>query len=74
MTYPIIDIETLEVYRSSAEAARSLNVSLPAVWKSTLAPKKTVKKRHLMPLDDWIYWSAKEKNFWTAKNNIFFMD
>ena len=68
---PIIDVETLEVYRSGKEVAKLLGVSRPCIRQSIVLSCK-VKGRRLEYLEEWTYWTDKEKEKHTRKNNIFF--
>ncbi len=77
MARSIINIETLEVYNSIRSVARELGVSDVAVWRaiteSYFKKRKKVKGQMFEYLCDWLDWTAREKEFYTRKNNIYFM-
>lgn len=67
----VIDIETLEVFESMRACARKLNVRTSSIFGNILLKHKT-KGRRFEYFDDWQYWTSKEKEKNTRKNNIYF--
>lgn len=70
---PIIDIETLEVYPSGKHIARVLNVSRPNIRQAIILGH-AVAGRHLEYLEEWGWWTDKQKEKWTRKNGIYFVN
>lgn len=68
----IIDIETLETYRTLRECGEKIGCSGVCVYKSILIGIKC-KGHRFEYLEDWINWTDKEKEKHTRKNNIYFM-
>lgn len=69
----IIDIETLETYRTSQECGKKIGCSPECVYWSIQNGTKA-RGHRLEYLEDWQYWTDKEKEKWTRKNNIYFMN
>jgi len=79
----IIDIETLDVFPSLAECARSLGVSAPWVHRSILMHYRVgggnsfTKDNNSRLLEYFDYWleaySAKEKERYSRKHGVFFL-
>ena len=73
MTRKIIDMETLEIYNSMSDAAKKLNCT-PSLVFLTIIRGNRAKGRKLEYLDFWIEcMTAKEKERYTRKNNIYFL-
>jgi hypothetical protein len=68
----IIDIETLEVFGSLSELAEDLGCSTANICLSILRSCRCMGRR-LEYLDEWIWWTDKEKEQWTRKNGIYFL-
>ena len=68
----IIDIETLESYRTLRECGEKIGCSGVCVCESILRGCKC-KGHRFEYLEDWQYWTDQEKEKWTRKNNIYFM-
>lgn len=68
----VINIETLEIFDSVAEVARKHNICYNAVYNSILFGYKTKGTRYEY-FDDWKFWTDKQKEKHTRKNNIFFI-
>ena len=68
----IIDIETLEIYRTLRECGEKIGCSAANVHKSILNGRKA-RGHRFEYLEDWQYWTDQEKEKWTRKNNIYFM-
>lgn len=68
----IIDIETLETYRTLQECGEKIGCSGVCVYESILRGCKC-KGHRFEYLEDWQYWTDQEKEKWTRKNNIYFM-
>ena len=76
----VIDVETLDVFPSLSECARSLGVSAPWVHQSILmryrvgGGHKEGSGRLLEYFDYWSEaYSAKEKERYSRKNGVFFL-
>jgi hypothetical protein len=69
---PVINIETLEVFPSIRACARKHAVSESAVFQAILLGTKSGGQRFEY-LEDWSYWTGREKEKHTRKNNIFFI-
>lgn len=68
----VIDVETLEIFDSISACARKMNVNVSAIYNNILLCYKT-KGRRFDFVNDWKYWSNKEKEKHTRKNNIYFL-
>lgn len=68
----IIDIETLETYRTLRECGEKIDCSAECVYMSILNRRKA-RGHRLEYLEEWINWTDKEKEKHTRKNNIYFM-
>jgi hypothetical protein len=68
----IIDIETLETYRTLRECGEKIGCSAECVYMSILNGRKA-RGHRLEYLEEWINWTDKEKEKWTRKNNIYFI-
>ena len=68
----VINIETLEVFESLTSAAIKHNVRASVLFNNILFKYKT-KGNRFEYFDNWKYWSNKEKEKFTRKNNIFFI-
>ena len=68
----IIDIETLETYRTTRECGEKFGCSGICVYESILRGIKC-KGHRFEYLEDWINWTDKEKEKHTRKNNIYFL-
>jgi len=68
----IIDIETLETYRTLRECAEKIGCSAECVYMSILNGRKA-RGHRFEYFEDWQYWTDQEKEKWTRKNNIYFM-
>lgn len=69
----VIDIETLEVYGKMSDLAKILGVSVPSIYGAIVLGRKVAGKRFEY-LSEWIYWSDWEKEKYTRKNNIYFLE
>lgn len=67
-----VDIETLELFESITDCARTLGVTVGGVYNNILISCKT-KGRRLDFFEDWQYLTPKQKEKHTRKNNIFFL-
>lgn len=68
----VIDIETLELFESITDCARTLGVTVGGLYNNILIGCKT-KGRRLDFFEDWRYLTPKQKEKHTRKNNIFFL-
>ena len=68
----VIDIETLEVFPSMAKAAEKYGLSVPALCSAITRGTKFAGRRFEY-LQDWQYWTDREKEKFTRKNNIYFL-
>lgn len=68
----IIDIETLETYRTLRECGEKIGCSGVCVYESILRCCKC-KGHRFEYLEEWIHWTDKEKEKHTRKNNIYFL-
>ena len=68
----IIDIETLETYRTARECGEKFGCSGVCVCESILIGCKC-KEHRFEYLEEWINWTDKEKEKYTRKNNIYFL-
>lgn len=68
----IINAETLELYASQREVANIEGVSVPMVSRY-IASERPIKGTMYAMLEDWQWWSDKEKEKFTRKNNIYFL-
>lgn len=68
----IIDIETLETYRTFRECGEKIGCSRELIYQSILNRRKA-KGHRFEYLEDWQYWTDKEKEKHTRKNNIYFL-
>lgn len=68
----VINAETLELYASQREVARIEGVSVPMVCIS-INSERPIKGTMYAMLEDWQWWSDKEKEKFTRKNNIYFL-
>lgn len=68
----IIDIETLETYRTFRECGEKIGCSGVYVYESILRGCKC-KGHRFEYLEEWIHWTDKEKEKYTRKNNIYFL-
>ena len=69
---PVIDLETLEVWESLSQCARSLNVSTTDIFQAIEIGFKA-KGRRLEYFDWWLGWDNRDKEKYTRKNNIYFI-
>lgn len=69
---PVIDLETLEVWESLSQCARSLNVSNNTIFQAIEISCKA-KGRRLEYFDWWLGWDNRDKEKYTRKNNIYFI-
>jgi hypothetical protein len=67
----VIDIETLEVFKSMRACANKLNVRPASIFGNILFKHKT-KGRRFEYFDEWLHWTSQEKEKNTRKNNIYF--
>lgn len=68
----VINAETLELYGSQREVARIEGVSVPMVCNA-INSERPIKGTMYAMLEDWQWWSDKEKEKFTRKNNIYFL-
>lgn len=68
----IINIETLEVFNSLTDVAKKYNCFPSAVFNNIVFNYKT-KGNRFEYFDEWTFWTSKEKEKFTKRNNIFFM-
>lgn len=68
----VIDIETLEVFPSMVKAAEKYGLSVPALCSAITLGTKFAGRRFEY-LQDWQYWTDREKEKFTRKNNIYFL-
>ena len=68
----VIDIETLEVFPSMAKASEKYRLSVPALYSAITRGTKFAGRRFEY-LQDWQYWTDREKEKFTRKNNIYFL-
>lgn len=68
----IIDIETLETYRTLRECGEKIGCSAECVYMSIQNNRKA-RGHRFEYLEEWINWTDKEKEKWTRKNNVFFI-
>jgi hypothetical protein len=68
----IIDIETLETYRTLRECGEKIGCSGENIYQAILNRRK-VKGHRFEYLEEWQYWTDKEKEKHTRKNNIYFL-
>jgi transcription initiation factor TFIIIB Brf1 subunit/transcription initiation factor TFIIB len=68
----VINAETLELYRSQREVAKIEGVSVPAVLNA-INSERPIKGTMYAMLEDWQWWSDREKEKFTRKNNIYFL-
>lgn len=68
----IIDIETLETYRTLRECGEKIGCSAECVYMSIQNNRKA-RGHRLEYLEEWINRTDKEKEKHTRKNNIYFM-
>lgn len=68
----IIDIETLETYRTFRECGEKIGCSGERIYQAILNGRKA-KGHRFEYLEIWINWTDKEKEKHTRKNNIYFL-
>lgn len=68
----VIDVETLEVWKTKKDCARALGVS-PAMVSKYASTGRQIKGRTIEEFTLWMWWSDAEKERWTRKNNIYFL-
>ena len=68
----IIDIETLETYRTLGECGEKIGCSKEHIYQAILNMRKA-KGHRFEYLEEWINWTDKEKDKHTRKNNIYFL-
>lgn len=70
---PIINIETLEVHTSLSGLAKKIKCSPSNICLNIVRGCKCMGFRFEY-LDEWSWWTDKEKEKWTRKNGIFFIN
>lgn len=68
----IIDIETLETYRTCDECGNKIGCSGACVYQGIITQGMS-KGHRLEFFDEWQSWLDKEKEKYTRKNNIYFL-
>ncbi|MBQ9737944.1 MAG: hypothetical protein IJV75_00305 [Alphaproteobacteria bacterium] len=59
-TRKLIDINTLKIYPSVTDCAKTLNVSKPSICQAIVLGTK-VKGVRLEYLSEWLHWTSEEK-------------
>lgn len=68
----IIDIETLETYRTFRECGEKIGCSGEHIYQAILNRRKA-RGHRFEYLEEWTNWTDKEKEKCTRKNNIYFL-
>lgn len=67
----VINIETLEIFRSIGQAASHYKVTHNGIVNAIIYGTK-VKGNRVEFFEDWIFWTNKDKEKYTRKYNIYF--